>query len=270
MGNADIKKAVTLYERMAKRLRESGFGDRQAQVYEEMTRLIASCETMPEAQERIKNSPYYLAPGAALLQDQLAALARANSEKNMDDVAEVYEQKIAEIDTDVNSMYEIGHDQRAARIKAPYLETYEAFGRLYNHYVSLVHGNLIDDVVMQGASRDLKETLGKLSKPDSNFSALAQREEFRDLVPITQEGYDVFVTKLTAIVAGGADFSKDKKQQEAEYKKTQKALHGERQRIKEVGSRNQAGVRRSRVKVHAPDTKDGKYRYSDEEVKPFA
>ena len=89
-------------------------------------------------------------------------------------------------------------------------------------------------------------------------------------MPITQEGYDVFVTKLAAIVARGTDFSEDKRQQEAEYKKTQKALRGERQRVKEVGARNQAGVRRSRVKVHAPDTKDGKYSYSDEEVKPFA
>ncbi|NLF80612.1 MAG: hypothetical protein GX572_05415, partial [Clostridia bacterium] len=100
----DIDKSLKLYGMMADRCEKSGYAPRQAQVYREMVIFMQDCATTAEAAAKIRSSKYFLAPGAALLQDKLAALAKASRENRMPDVADVYLKKIAEIDADVGAM----------------------------------------------------------------------------------------------------------------------------------------------------------------------
>lgn len=266
MGKENVTKAIALYEMMARRHAGSGHAPRQAQIYAAMAELMRDCETVQEAHEKIKHSKYYLAPGAALLQDKLDALLRASAENDMPDVATIYDEKIAKIDADVQAMYELGYERRAMNARIPYIETLEAFGTLYGHYLQLTCGNTADDTAMNSARNDLNGALSKLSKPDADFSALAQREKFRQLVPVTDEGYEKFVE---GVIGGGADGSRVKERLDSEFAKTKAALRAEHKEIMETGRRSLANLRKSRVTVHAPDTKDGRYSYTDEEVKPF-
>lgn len=265
----DIEKAVRLYEKMADRHRSSGYGDAQARVYREMAEFMQDCETVREAHEKIKGSKYYLAPGAALLQDKLAAFAKASAENEMADVAQVFEDKIKEIDADVNAMYELGYERKAMNLKIPYLETFEAFGRLYGHYLNLFHGNLADYTSADSALKDLRANLAKLLKPDSDFSVLSRSERFRQLIPVTDEGYKIFAEQVAGVAKSDPDFSYKKQAQEEEFKKAKEALKSEKTAVVEAGNYNKAGLKRSQVTVVAPDSKEGSYTYTNEEVKPF-
>lgn len=268
----EIDKALKLYTMMARRLEESGHAPRQARVYREMVEFMKDCETAAEAAEKIKNSPYYLAPGAALLQDKLAALERGARENDMDDVAEVYRKKIGEIDDDVQNMYVTGYEMTARNLKMPYIQTWEAFSTIYDCYVTLSCCSAADKVAIKSALKDLREALGRLTKPSAEFAALAALPRFRRLIPATDEGYRGFVEAVPRLASQGSDFAAEERQIEAELAKTRTLLSSnpaEKEAVEESGRDNFAKVKRSQVLVLAPDSKDGRYTYSGEEVMDF-
>ena len=265
----DIEKSLKLYGMMADRLEKSGHAPRQARVYREMVEFMRDCETAAEAAEKIKNSPYFLAPGAALLQDKLGALERGARENDMDDVAEVYRKKIGEIDDDVQAMYVTGYEMTARNLKIPYIQTWEAFSTIYDCYVTLSCCSAADKVAIKSALQDLREALGKLTKPSADFAVLAALPRFRRLIAATDEGYRRFVEAVPRLAAQGADFSAEERQIGEDLRKTSASLPAENQAVKEAGRDSYGRVRRAQVLVLAPDSKDGRYTYTGEEVMNF-
>lgn len=265
----DIDKALKLYGMMADRFEKSGLAPRQARVYREMAEFMQDCETAAEAAEKIKNSEFFLAPSAALLQDKLAALERASRENGMPDVADVYRQKIEEIDAAVEAMYETGYEMTARNLKSPYIQTYEAFSNIYDCYVTLSCCSADDAVTIKSAMQDLRESLGKLARPLSDFAGLAALPKFRDLIPATDAGYNRFVEAVPRLSAEGPDFAAEKRHVQEEFEKAAASLSSEKEAVMEAGRANREKVRRSQVLVIAPDSKSGAYSYENEEVMGF-
>ena len=265
----DIDKALKLYGMMADRCEKSGFAPRQAQVYREMVEFMRGCETAEEASVKIRNSKYWLAPSAALMQDKFAAFEKASRENGMPDVAEVYQKKIAEIDADPQAMYETGYEQTAQNLKIPYIRTYEAFARIYECYLTLSCCNAIDESRIESTRKNLNESLAVLSKPSPDFAVLAAMDRFRELVPANDEGYARFVNAVPRLSANGPDFGAERKQIEEEFSEMVRMLSTEKGAVMEVGKRNMAKCKRSEVIVIPPDSKDGAYTYTGEEATDY-
>ena len=265
----DIDKAVKLYGMMADRCEKSGFAPRQAQVYREMAELMHGCETTEEASVKIRNSKYWLAPGAARMQDKFAALEKASRENGMFDVAGVYQKKIAEIDADPRAMYETGCEQTAMNLKIPYIRTYEAFAQIYECYLILSCCNVHDERKIKSTIKNLNDSLTKLSKPSSDFAALAALDKFRELIPANDEGYACFVKAVPRLSANGPDFGAERKQIEEEFASMLEILSSEKNAVMETGKINRAKYKRSEVIVIPPDSKDGTYTYAGEEVTDY-
>lgn len=265
----DIDKALKLYGMMADRCEKSGHAPRQAQIYREMVEFMQGCETAAEATVKIRNSKYFLAPSAALMQDKLAAFEKASRENGMDDVANVYQKKIGEIEADIEAMYETGYEQTAQNLKIPYIQTYEAFCTVYDCYVTLSCCSSADDALIKSTMQSLNTSLNKLVKPSSDFTQLAEMQTFRELIPANEEGYARFVRTVPRLSASGPDFAAEKQRIQEEIEKTHALITAEKDTVMKAGREHFAKIKRAQVLVVAPDSKDGGYTYIDEEVMSF-
>ena len=252
----DIDKAVQLYNMMANRCETNGLSPRQARVYREMAEFMQSCETAAEAAEKIKNSKYYLAPSAALIQDKLAALEKAARENEMPDVADIYRQKIAEIYADNNAMYESGHATTALNKKTPYLNTISAFANLYTAYLQYCTEH--DD-----SRSELNKQLSELSMPSADFRTLAAMEKFRALIPCSDEGYKDFVEEMPALAEKGIDITQETNMMRTEFDKAWETISAQKNEIIATGQINLATVKNTRVMVISPETKTGTYTFEE-------
>lgn len=266
----DIDKAIRLYTLMAHRCEKSGFAPRQAQVYREMIELMRSCETTDEASAKIKNSKYFLAPSAALMQDRLAALQRASLEMGMPDVADVYQKKISEIDDDVGAMYETGYEQTAQNLKILYVQTWEAFADIYRCYVKLACIRANNDLVIDETMKDLMAAVDRLAKPSTDFTVLAANTAFRRLVPINDEGYARFAAAVPLLLAHAPSYEIEKRHIEGKYDEVKAWLAGADratiQQMEATGERMRGRLRKARTIVVPPDSKAGRYSFTDDEV----
>ncbi|MGI6174760.1 MAG: hypothetical protein ACOYJC_01090 [Christensenellales bacterium] len=264
-----IHKALKLYGMMADRCEKSGYAPRQAQVYREMVSFMQDCETAEEAAAKIRSSKYFLAPGAALMQDKLAALEKASRENHMPDVADVYRKKIEEIDADIGAMYETGYEMTARNLKIPYIQTCEAFANIYNCYLTLSCISAANEALIQSTRKDLNESMAKLVKPSPDFTELSALPMFRALIPATDAGYARFVRTVPVLHTNGPDFTDEKQRIQEEYDKTHPLLSAEKEVIVRAGNESAAKIRRAQVVVVSPDSKSGSYTYIDEEVMRF-
>lgn len=166
-----ISQATELYKLMAKRCEDFG-SHNQARVYSEMTDLIASCKTIEESSQKIKNSKYYLAPSEALEKDRAEAHRRAAIENGIPELAQVYEEMAP------------GYEQKAQNIKNKYLTDMQVFADIYRSYVS--HIMTEEETYL----REIDASKSKLSAP---FSELASKSAFRKLIPVNDAGYKNFI-----------------------------------------------------------------------------
>ena len=257
----DIEKSVKLYEMMRDRCAKSGFSGRQAKVYGEMVELMRGCATADEAAEKIKNSKYYTLPSAALLQDKLAVLAKAAGENNMPEVADVYQQKINEIDADINEMHKTGYEQTAGNIRAEYLATYQVFGEMYNNYFILASASALDEKRISHARDDIKGAFGKLKKPSSDFKTLVTDKNFRQMVPASDAGYKDFVEDVSA--GKEPDFAGEMADIKAEYEQEWQTISADKEKIIETGKSYLAKTKQARMLAISPTSKTGKYTFAE-------
>ncbi len=266
----DIDKAIRLYTMMAHRCEKCGFAPRQATVYREMIELMRGCETAHEASAKIKQSKYFLAPSAALMQDRLAAQALASLEIGMPDVAEVYQKKIAEIDDDVGAMYETGYEQTAQSLKIRYVQTWEAFADIYRCYVNLACIRADNELVIADTMKDLHAAVARLAKPSTDFTQLAANAVFRRLIPANDEGYARFVEAVPRLLAHGPSYEAGQRHINESYEQIKAWLTDANsaviQQMEATGQRMRDKLRKARAIAVPPNSKAGQYRFIEEEI----
>jgi len=262
----NIEKALKLYSLMAARCEKSGYSPRQAQVYREMVDFMQDCETANEAMEKIKNSAYFLAPSAALVQDKLAALEKASRECFMPDVADVYRNKIEQIDRDVAAMYESGYEATIKNLKKEYFDTYNAFVQIFEAYFKISCCSIFDKVQIDSALNSIKKNLSMLSKPTADFKQLASLKHIRDLLPITDEGYERFVREVLLIAENGTNFEEEQKTILQEAKELKELCKNEKQTIIAAGNAIKQKMKMSLTTAVPPDSNTGCYTFINEKI----
>lgn len=196
---SQLDKSVELYRLMAERCAKSGFSPHQARVYKEMTEFISGFGSIEEATAGIKNSEYYLAPTEALVRDKIEAKMKAAEDRDMPDVAEVYEKKLAAIEADQGEMYTAGYETTAQNIRSEYILTLQAFGEIFRAYTCYkLDGN-------ETYINEINYNLGQLKRPSDDFVALSEIGTFRELATCNDKGYQEFVEDMKKIIAGQLD-----------------------------------------------------------------
>lgn len=262
----DIKQSITLYNMMADRLEKSGKAPSQASVYREMVDFISECSTVEEAAKKIKNSKYFLAPSAALVKDKLTVLRDVAEESQLIDLVKVYDSKLAEIDEDVQNIYEAGYERTAQNIKIKYSETLEAFCHLYEVYVILSCDSAGDNEEKQSYINEIHDSLSKLSTPTSDFIQLTKNPKFRELIPATDQGYGKFVAAISDLSAFDFFHSKELDDIDREADAAWEEISSAKDMIKENGRNVLGNIKKSRVTVVSPKDENGHYEYINEVV----
>ena len=263
---ANIKQALELYTLMAQRCEKGGVAKNQARVYREMIEYMKGCNTVEEAQEKIKNSDYYLAPSIALVQDKIVTLMEAAKENHMDDVVKIYEKKLVEIEKDRSAIYEAGYLVTAQNAKIKYVETYTAFSNIYNAYLRLRCCVSNDDVEIHDALESLRQGFNDLEAPSHDFIVLSQLKQFRSLIQCDDKAYKHFIEEALVLRDVGIDYQDELDIVMREAKEAWEAVNTSKDDIIKVGKENSVLVKKGRIIVIAPKDKDGTYTFIDEEV----
>lgn len=192
---SDLNKSTELYQLIAKRCKDSTFSEYQYKIYNEIIDLIKNCNSLEESANKIKNSKFYLAPSVALMQDKISAWKKAAIETNMDEVANVYEEKLKAIEKDNSEIYSAGYEQTAQNLKAEYINTMQAFANIFPSFISYMCTK--ENTHLE----DIKKFNNQLSKPSNDFISLSHIEKFRNLIPVNDAFYQDYVKKIVEILS---------------------------------------------------------------------
>lgn len=183
----DINKCIELYKMMAQRCENSGLAKNQAKVYYEMIDFIADCDSVEDSMSKIKNSKYYFAPSVALMQDKLNAWKSAAIENDMPEIVNEINKKLSKIELDNSEIYVAGYEQTIQKYKNEYINTMQAFASIFDSYLAYV--STAKDYNLS----DLQKHIKNLKRPSNNFEDLYKLKKFRNLIPVNDEGYKIFV-----------------------------------------------------------------------------
>jgi len=252
-----IEKSIELYELMINNLEKSAFGYNQVQVYKKIIELIKDCSTPLEANKKLKSSDYYLAPSIALMKDRFEAFKKANLEIEMGEIAKIYKDKIAEIDSNPNAAYETGYEQKANGIWAKHVNKLHAFSDIYASYIYFL---VADDEDHELNHRGLAHAFEKLSSLNGDFLELSKNKKFRDIIPINDKAYDNFIKNAPSYINSPPDFNQvDNKEVEMIFKK----LNENKSKLEEIGKNYLNEVKTFGAIAVSPDDENGQYDYID-------
>jgi len=263
---ATMEQVLTLYQHMADRCEKSGVAPNQARVYHEMIAFMRDCETVDEAMAKIKDSEYYLAPSVALIEDKIEALCKVAKENEMDEVVKVYEKKLEEIKKDASAIYDSTFYTTAHNLKTRYIQTKEAFCKIYEHYVRSCICVANDELEMNSVIKDMKEAFQKFDLPSKDFLTLSKLKNFRELVTTSDSEYAKFVETAILIKEKGFEYKDELQKLTEEAKASWDEVKALKEEIKKVGKHNASLSRWANVIVVAPDGPQREYSYIDEEV----
>ena len=263
---ATMEQVLTLYQHMADRCEESGVSPNQARVYYETIAFMRNCETVDEAMAKIKDSEYYLAPSVALVEDKIEALCKVAKENEMDEVVKVYEKKLEEIKKDASAIYDSTFYTTAHNFKTRYIQTKEAFCKIYEHYMRSCICSANDEVEINSVIKDMKETFQNFDLPSKDFLTLSELKSFRELITISDSEYAKFVETAILIREKGFEYKNELQKVTEEVKAAWDEVRALKDEIKQTGKHNASLSRWANVVVVAPDYPQKEYSYIDEEV----
>ncbi len=266
---SNITTAINLYTMMVTRMEESTFCPNQAAVYRQTIELIKDCATAEEAMHTIKQSPLYLAPTTAIVKDKIRALMLAAEQNDMPDVAEVYRNKLAEIDLDNNTINDTAHHQKALRLKTRHLQQMQAFSSIYCNYLDFKASGLVATPSELTPYIDMKKAFDELKANGGKFHEVAQKPHFRALIRANDEGYKLFLSEAHSLLTSLPDHS-------SEIKSLSDEANAQFAKIKEHKSEimahgNTAYINRgkaSEVIIAPPADKNHPYTFINEEIRP--
>ena len=259
----DIDKSIKLYEMMMNRCVKNGFSKKQATVYQEIIDLMKTCATAKEASKKIKNSKYFILPSACVLQDKLMALSLASKENDMGEVADIYEKKVNEIESDIQSIYETGYGKIALDKKNDYLNTYYAFLEIYIAYLTLSCAMATDKDQINNTIKNIDESLKKLIMPSSNFDILVKDKNFRRLINANDIGYKSFGDEITSLSNKSKELEAEVGIMEKEFSDVWDVVLAGKEKIMETGISYIEGTKASGVIVISPKEKTGSYTFEE-------
>ena len=197
---SDTKTTKELYGLYVRRFGDCERTPYQAEYYGKWLALLEECSSNEEAEERSKENGLYTAGAAAVAMDRVVANKQAAEHMGWTDVAELCEDIIQKIKAD--PYYTFTHSGLWADIearKAAWLRTIEGFHRLFTDFREYDDTRTDPERAVSNVAADLK----MLSKPSSDFAALAAMPSFRALINCSDAYYKEFTDTILKAAATG-------------------------------------------------------------------
>ncbi len=263
---SDANKAVELYQLMASRCKAGKFTQNQATIYAEMAEFLKDCESAEEMQEKIKNSKYYLAPGVAQTKDMIFALSEAAVANDLPEVKAICDKQLEKIAQDENAMYDSAYQTEAMGIMNKYSQTLEAFASIFECYIQFNFMEETEDEDIAKIQDKMNRAFGSLSLPSVDFKELSKVGKFRDLIFLNDGEYEEFINKAESYKTSAPSFKEELAAAQDETGRVWDTINSQKAEITNFGK---AQLDKTRIKlctVIAPNSKDGKYVFENEEV----
>lgn len=172
----------------------------QAEYYRKWLDLLNSCSSNEEAEEKSKQNGLYTAGAAAVAMDRIYANKQAAHDMGWTDVEEFCDDILQKIKAD--PYYTFTHTGLWVDLQAKkdgWIRTIEGFGRLYKDFVE--YNDTRTDP--QRAMSSIAENLKMLSKPSSDFAAVAAMPQFRAMIDCSDEFYKEFTDTICKAISTG-------------------------------------------------------------------
>ena len=172
----------------------------QAEYYRKWLDLLNSCSSNEEAEEKSKQNGLYTAGAAAVAMDRIFANKQAAHDMGWTDVEEFCDDILQKIKAD--PYYTFTHTGLWVDLQAKkdgWIRTIEGFGRLYKDFVE--YNDTRTDP--QRAMSSIAENLKMLSKPSSDFAALAAMPQFRAMIDCSDGFYKEFTDTICKAISTG-------------------------------------------------------------------
>lgn len=172
----------------------------QAEYYRKWLDLLNECSSNEEAEEKSKQNGLYTAGAAAVAMDRIYANKQAAHDMGWTDVEEFCDDILQKIKAD--PYYTFTHTGLWVDLQAKkdgWIRTIEGFGRLYKDFVE--YNDTRTDP--QRAMSSIAENLKMLSKPSSDFAALAAMPQFRAMIDCSDEFYKEFTDTICKAISTG-------------------------------------------------------------------
>ncbi|GEM_PF-6847416 len=202
---AGIEKSIELYEMIIERLRDSGLAPNQLKYYEECLNLIRSCATAEEAELAMRNSPLYNQGGQALMLDKFIAYMKAMEYCGYEEAERVYRDKYNEIKDNYASAWDTSYMERITGILTEYEERKSLFTEVAFGPVNYLGASELptDEGGRKMDDDKLKDAYVKLSSKGLDFFEMAREPIYRELVPLDDEMYAIYINNLKDILGKG-------------------------------------------------------------------
>ena len=196
----DINTSKELYGLYVQRFGNCPRTPYQAEYYRKWLDLLNSCSSNEEAEEKSKQNGLYTAGAAAVAMDRVYANKQAAHDMGWTDVEEFCDDILQKIKAD--PYYTFTHTGLWVDLQAKkdgWIRTIEGFGRLYKDFVE--YNDTRTDP--QRAMSSIAENLKMLSKPSSDFAALAAMPQFRAMIDCSDEFYKEFTDTVCKAISTG-------------------------------------------------------------------
>ncbi len=259
-------KATELYTLMANRCKQGRFTKNQGQIYSEMVDFMKDCQSAEDIELKIKKSKYYLAPSVAQTKDMISVFLEIAKENNLSELKEILNKKLEEINANDSAIYNSDYLTKTQMIITKYAQTLEAFTKIFEAYVRINLMEEIEDVEIKKIQDEINKAFTNLSTPGSDFIELAKIDIFRKLIPLNNRDYDLFVEKAIQYKNSSPIYNNDLSFAQKQVEETWNIIQGQKQEIIDFGK---GEIENSKIRlctVVAPNDKNGKYTFTDEEV----
>ena len=196
----DINTSKELYGLYVQRFGNCPRTPYQAEYYRKWLDLLNECSSNEEAEEKSKQNGLYTAGAAAVAMDRVFANREAAQAMGWTDVEQLCDDILQKIKAD--PYYTFTHSGFWTDLQAKkdgWIRTIEGFGRLYKDFVE--YNDTRTDP--QRALSSIAENLKMLSKPSSDFAALAAMPQFRAMIDCSDEFYKEFTDTICKAISTG-------------------------------------------------------------------
>lgn len=198
----DLNKAIELYSLMAKRLENSNFTKNQAKTYREMVKLLQESNSMEDAEYKIKNSKYYLAPSVSKTIDTILIYKKIAIENDLNILIELCDKEMEKINSDQNSIYNSSFFKEAENILARYSQTIEGFISIFENYMNINFTNKEEENEVSKIIDNINNSFNMLILPSNDINELSSISLFRNLIPLNDDNYNKFINQVNEYKKG--------------------------------------------------------------------
>ncbi len=234
----DPSKSIELYMLRAENFDEN-IAPNQKQYYLDAAAWLRenSFDSLEEATEAMKHTPFYEGAGIAKTMDDIQLRIRAMQEAGYDDVAKVHEMRKEKFKARGNgyafSQEWIEDYNEAAEKSNVYAKRKEIFGRLFSGYFEAECNP--QEHHRKEAIKDIGKALDELDELGVTFDELADSRVYRNLTMATEKGIANFIDYIHRYMNGDISEADDAGSLAEEQNKAAKWVKNHRAEVMEIG-----------------------------------